>query len=129
MMRVLPIAPTPTAQTFQASGVSGKLSAPVNPAAAVYAQFRHIVGVSASDGMDAVPLFKLRILDNLIESYVKTQKTHGLSSEDIQVSVSARTVDTTIAALSADLRDAILSTAASPGAPHPPRGILVDLAA
>ena len=125
MIRVFPIGPSPVAQAFQTQGVSGKLSAPVNPDAAIYAHFRHIIGVSATDGLEGVPLFKLRILDNLIENYLKTQKSGGLRSEEIQVPVSPRTVDTTIAALSADLREAMLV----PGSPPPATGILLSLGA
>ena len=125
VIRVMPVAPAPQAQIFQTHGVSGKLSAPVSPPNRVYAHFRHIVGVSAPEGLNGVSLYKLRILDNLIESYLKTQKPQGLRSEDIQVPVSRATVDATLAAVSADYHDALLSR---PQAQTTATGILVDLA-
>ena len=43
----------------------GRVSVPVNPAHAVYARFKHVHGVPSRDG--GAPLFRLRVLDNLID--------------------------------------------------------------
>lgn len=111
------------------SGVSGKLSVPVNPQSEVYARFRHVVGVSAAEGGQGVPLMKLRILDNLIESYVKARARSPsvVRGEDLVVRVNARTVDTVIAALSADIHEDLAARPARPGDPTPNPGAVLSL--
>jgi hypothetical protein len=46
---------------------SGKLSYPVKPDQIIVAQFRHINTYPSDDGVSSASVFKLRILDNLIE--------------------------------------------------------------
>jgi hypothetical protein len=124
MHRIGAVIPSLTAHTLRAGGVSGKLSVPVSARALVYAHFRHVVGVSSDDPGQSVPLLKLRILDNLIETYLKTQPSGGVREEDMLVPVSERTVDTTIAALSADLHEAL---AARPGGQRGVSGAILSL--
>jgi hypothetical protein len=109
--------------TSQSTGVSGKLSVPVSPQSEVYARFRHVVGVSAEDGAQPVPILKLRILDNLIDRYVASRK--GL--EDVVVDVNPRTVDTVIAALSADVHEELAARAMQPGQISPEPGAVLSL--
>jgi len=89
------------------SGVSGKLSLPVRPSSEIQAHLRHVVGVGSADGQ-GVPLIKLQMLDSLIESYLKIQRSPPeLGGGGLGVRVDARSVDTTIAAVSADLHEAL----------------------
>ncbi len=129
MLRIVPVGPSLTAHALQASGVSGKLSVPVTPRAEIYAHFRHVVGVGADGPAEGVPLLKLRILDNLIESYLKAQRVRGVRNEDVVVPVSARTVDATIAALSADLHTALSTRARPPGGQAAEAGAILSLGA
>ena len=87
-------------------GVSGRIPVTVHPSVVVYARFRHIVGVPGGESSPGVPIVKLRVLDNLIDSYVSanSSKLRLPPPEEMKVSVDARTVDTYIAALSEQLR-------------------------
>ena len=98
--------PSLTSALTRPKGVSGKISVPVRPLTAVYARFRHIVGVPTRNSATQVPIMKLRILDNLIHSYVSANgaRLRLPAPSDIQVNVDARTVDTYIAALGEQLR-------------------------
>ncbi|MHB9292058.1 hypothetical protein Holit_01146 [Hollandina sp. SP2] len=53
-----------------------KMSLPVAPLEYIYAQFEHVSGIQAPEGMQRVPLTKLKILDCLIEqlSEMKNKK-------------------------------------------------------
>ena len=101
---VLPGLATPLSHR---GGLTGKLSVPVRPASVIHAQLRHVIGVSSADGRE-VPLLKLQMLDSLIESYLRVQ-THPArpEGEGLGVPVSSRTIDTTIAAVSADLHETL----------------------
>ncbi|MDR0628907.1 MAG: hypothetical protein LBG24_04590 [Treponema sp.] len=44
-----------------------KMSLPVAPLQYIYAQFKHVSGVQAPEGVRGVPITKLKILDCLIE--------------------------------------------------------------
>jgi hypothetical protein len=119
--RLPAMAPGLFPHSSQSTGVSGKLSVPVNPQSAVYARFRHVVGVSATQGMQGVPILKLMILDNLIENYLKG---HG---SGLVVDVDARTVDTVISALSADIHEGLTGRPIRPGESSPQPGSVLSL--
>jgi hypothetical protein len=44
-----------------------KMSLPVVPVQYIYAQFEHVSGVPAPEGIQGVPITKLKILDSLID--------------------------------------------------------------
>jgi hypothetical protein len=62
---------------------SAKLAYPVRSDQAVAAQFKHIVTYPAQEGIGSASIFKLRILDNLIEQLSGTQ---GLGKEYLRIS-------------------------------------------
>ena len=69
---------------------SGRISMPVSRIQSPYAQFKYVQGVPASSQGHAVPLNRLRVLNNLIDSLVSLKdgnvsrvKTSGLSDKAI----------------------------------------------
>jgi len=81
---------------------------PVRPAQAIYASFRHIQLLPDSRLQDGIPLYKLQILDSLIERMYATG--HGGQGQAASGSAAARTardeggVDRLIGELSKSLR-------------------------
>ena len=62
----------------------GKTTVPVRPMQAIYAQFKHIVGVPARDTDATVPFTKLRYLDNLIDRLVRLQSGKSVSYQRVE---------------------------------------------
>lgn len=120
--RLPSMAPGLFPHSSRSTGVSGKLSIPVSPQSAVYARFRHVVGVSATEGSQGVPILKLRILDNLIENYLRAR-----SGPELVVDVDARSVDTVISALSADIHEELTGRPIRQGESSPQPGSVLSL--
>jgi hypothetical protein len=63
-----------------------KMSLPVAPVQYIYAQFEHVSGVPAPEGIHGVPITKLKILDSLIdqlhEMKEKRNPVKGLFSDE-----------------------------------------------
>ncbi|MDR2798075.1 MAG: hypothetical protein LBB80_07005 [Treponema sp.] len=51
-----------------------KISLPVAPLQYIYAQFKHVSGVQVPEGVQGVPITKLKILDCLIEQLGEMKK-------------------------------------------------------
>jgi len=102
-----------------------RLSLPVKPAYSTYARFEHIRGVPAADG--AVPIFKLRILDKLIDrllSYGESPAVVQSLSSSIRLG-GAEALDP----LESRLRQRVLGQPALFGGQFSAAGMLVDLVA
>lgn len=54
---------------------SSKILVPVKPSQTVLAQFRHISGFSASKDQRALPLFRVQVLNNLIDNLQKRSQS------------------------------------------------------
>ena len=115
----------------QADG--GDVIMPVRPAQAVYANFKHIQVRPDSRLDDGVPLYKLKILDTLIDH---------LSAKKPAAAVDAGSIDNTIIEMSRSMRTsgggtaggAFGAMAGGPSASYragflPPPGAFVDLVA
>jgi hypothetical protein len=92
---------------------------PVRPAQLVYANFKHIQVRPDSHLRDGIPLYKLKILDTLIDQ---------LSKKPLP-SVDAGSIDSTIAELSRGFRAAGTTGQAYRGGFLPAPGAFVDLTA
>ena len=104
---------------------SGRITAPVNPAHAVYARFKHIQGVPAQDG--GAPIFRLRVLDNLIDRLLRyREEAPGL--EELR-ELSPEGIDPLISKLQSRLRSHLLQFPPSFGGNYPETGMLIDLIA
>jgi len=101
----------------QADG--GDMIMPVRPAQLIYANFKHIQVMPDSGLQDGVPLYKLKILDTLIDQ---------LSTKKPVPSVDAGSIDSIIGEMSQGLRRGGMAQAYRAGF-LPAPGALVDLVA
>lgn len=103
----------------------GRITAPVNPAHAVYARFKHIQGVPAKGG--GAPIFRLRVLDNLIDRLLRyREEVPGLEKLG---EMNPESVDPLISELQSRLRSHLLQFPSSFGGNYPETGMLIDLIA
>jgi hypothetical protein len=72
----------------------GKIAIPLKPSQSMYARFRHIAAIPATSGDTEVPVYKLRILDNLIERLIGKK---GNAEEFVKLS--SKNIDTIISSL------------------------------
>ena len=105
---------------------------PVRRAQAVYANFTHIQVRPDSHLKNGVPLYKLRILDSLIDTMARKTRT-GVSVEDspggTALRADAGSIDAVIAGMSRDLRSSGGSRSAYRAGFFPEPGAFVDLVA
>jgi hypothetical protein len=103
----------------------GRISVPVNPAHVVYARFRHIQGVPAQNG--GAPLFRLRVLDNLIDRLLQ----YNEKVPDIMQlkSMEAESIDPLISEFQNRLRSRVLQFPPAFGGGYSETGMLIDLSA
>ena len=85
--------------------MQGKLSVPVKPMFTMFAQFKHISGVPKKDS--SVPVYKLMILDNLIDQFVTVRGRGALESTRELQQLSPQTVDAQINTFFNDLHQRI----------------------
>ncbi len=105
--------------------LDGRITAPVNPAYAVYARFKHIQGVPAQDG--GAPIFRLRVLDNLIDRLLRyREEVPGL--EELR-ELNPESIDPLISRLQSRLHSHLLQFPSSFGGNYPETGMLIDLIA
>lgn len=100
-----------------------RLTVPVKPTYSPYARFEHIRGVPSSDG--GVPIFKLRILDKLIDRLLG----YG---EAVPAGLGAGKpgdLEPVVRQLQSRLQRHVLSRAPLFGGQFPETGMLVDLVA
>lgn len=70
---------------------TGKITVPLKPSRSIYARFKHITAIPAKMDNEGVPVYKLRILDNLIERLIgQTNKAEEF------IRVSPERIDTLI---------------------------------
>jgi len=105
--------------------LGGRVQAPVEPAYAMQARFKHIRGVPAPGG--GIPLFKLQVLDSLIDRLLSLRE-----GKDVMAHIAGLTagrLEPLLASLEGRLREALLGTRPPFGGQFPETGMLVDLAA
>jgi hypothetical protein len=105
-----------------------RLTAPVRPAQTVFAQFKHIRSVPSSDG--AVSLFKLRVLDNLIDRLLAegVEVPAGLDGSGPDAG-RIDSLDSLMEGMQRDLRERVLRLPTPFGGAFSGRGTLIDLVA
>jgi hypothetical protein len=103
----------------------GRLSVPVNPAYSPYARFEHVRGVPASEG--GVPIFKLRVLDKLIDRLLGYGQTVS-PAEDLG-SLRPEALEPVVYRLQQQLHRHVLNRTSAFGGQFPETGMLVDLVA
>jgi hypothetical protein len=115
----------------QADGPSAVL--PVRRAELLYANFRHIQVRPDTRLEDGIPLYKLKILDALIDSFARVSGEPGGARGSIgagkKPTPSADTIDRVISAVAKNLRSESSGSAAYRAGFLPAPGAFVDLAA
>jgi hypothetical protein len=104
---------------------NGRITVPVNPAHAVYARFKHVLGVPSQNG--GAPLFRLRVLDNLIDRLLRY--CEQVPSEESLRNLDAQAIDPLISRLQNQLRGHLLQFPSAFGGTFPETGMLIDLIA
>jgi len=104
---------------------AGRIAVPVNPAHAVYARFKHVRGVPSQDG--GAPLFRLRVLDNLIDRLLRYSEQ--VPSVEQLRDLDAEAIDPLISRLQNQLRSHLLQFPSTFGGTFPETGMLIDLIA
>ena len=102
-----------------------KLSVPVHPVLTIYAHFKHIRGIPSVDG--GVPMFKLRILDNLIDRLLSYRENLP-AIKDLK-RLDTENIDPLIYNLQQHLKNLVMSSQPLFGGFYPETGMLVDLVA
>jgi hypothetical protein len=103
----------------------GRITVPVNPAHTIYARFKHVRGVPASNG--GASLFKLRILDSLIDRLLSYSEP--VPSLERLRDLDEQAIDPLINSLQTRLRGHLLQFPSSFGGTFPETGMLIDLSA
>jgi hypothetical protein len=103
----------------------GRITVPVKPAHAVYARFKHVLGVPSQEG--GTPMFKLRVLDNLIDRLIRYSEQVP-TREQLQ-DLDAEAIDPLINRLEERLRGHLLQFPSPFGNTFPETGMLIDLVA
>ena len=105
---------------------------PVRRAQMIYASFKHIQVRPDSQLQDGVPLYKLRILDTLIDQMSPKAETDASAADRPgrgTIHADAASIDTVIAGLSSELRSTEGSSGAYRAGFFPEPGAFVDLVA
>lgn len=88
-----------------------KINVPVSPHSSPYAQYKYVRGVPASNREKAVPVSKLRVLNNLIDSLQKVKSQRELLPEVKSDKLSSEVLDAMIKDYSQQLHQAMKKTA------------------
>ena len=104
---------------------ASRITVPVNPAYAVYARFKHVLGVPSHTG--GTPLFRLQVLDNLIDRLLRYSEQVP-SRESLQ-NMDSQGIEGLISRLQNQLHSHLLQLPSSFGGAFPETGMLIDLIA
>lgn len=99
-----------TAEIVRASQ-NNKINVPVSPSRSPYAQYKYVRGVPASNRDKAVPVSKLRVLNNLIDSLHKTKSQREIIPQQKGDNLSNDVLDAMIKDYSKQLHQAMKQTA------------------
>jgi hypothetical protein len=80
-----------------------KITVPVRPFLSPSIALKHLIGIPSTDNMDSIPLYKLRMLDNLIERLTRL-KAQGISKEFAD-RITAHNIDSYIKNLTDQVRN------------------------
>jgi hypothetical protein len=106
-------------------GLGGRVQAPVDPAYAIQARFKHIRGVPSPGA--GLPLFKLQVLDSLIDRLLAL-RVEGSLPADVS-GLAAERLESLIVSLEGRLHESLLKSRPAFGGQFPETGLLVSLAA
>jgi hypothetical protein len=123
----------PIAEVYSARFSGGRLEVPVRPSDAIYANFRHVVGIPVTEPGIGIPIDRLILLDRLI-SQLESARLGKVARPESPEKLPASEIDSLIEAYEKRLHAAarILPFAATnPYRPavSVPSGIIVNLVA
>ncbi len=122
----VPIISFPTIMRIQES--SGKIRYPVKPLGSISAVFKHIDAIPSKQGVGGISLYKLRILDGLIEKLIRTGKYSN--TRNIAVGrIDKESIDNVIEKLSLQLKASVNSLASYSSGIGIESGLIVNLLA
>lgn len=93
-----------------ASSSGQKLNIPVSPAMSPYAQFKHVRGVPDFSQKRAVPVQKLQVLNNIIDSLHKLKSQRKMIPVKQEDGLSDKAIDAMIHQFSSQLHQALSKT-------------------
>lgn len=93
-----------------ASTSGQKLNIPVSPAMSPYAQFKHVRGVPDFSQKRAVPVQKLQVLNNIIDSLHKLKSQRKMIPVKQEDGLSDKAIDAMINQFSSQLHQALTKT-------------------
>jgi hypothetical protein len=101
---ISPTGPTIINRLYMINDLTRKISVPVRRFFSPSIALKHLIGIPTSNDLEGIPLYKLRILDNLIERLARLKKENntGITGEVI----SADNIDTHISRLSSQVKNA-----------------------
>ncbi|NOY08795.1 MAG: hypothetical protein GXP33_08125 [Spirochaetes bacterium] len=106
----------------------GKLLLPVAPLNAISAAFKHITPMPSRTGKGDIPLYKLRVLDDLLDRILSGRKSKTVNKIK-NVKITARNIDSLISGVSAQLRIKSLSSEQYGMVFKPDTGLIINLVA
>jgi hypothetical protein len=113
-----------SALSFPPSG-GGKILLPVRPAYALFASFKHIQVIPDATLEEGVPLYKLALLDSLIEQMAVS----GAARKEAEKGRTPGSIDGVIEELSARLRSRAAASPSFGAGTLPAAGLVVDMVA
>jgi len=117
--------PTILPNIMSIRGLSGRISVPVRRLSTPYAQFKHIKGVPVSAG--GLPVFKLKILDGLIEQLLSYRgRISGLPELE---QLKPEGLDALIGQLQQQLQRTLTANPPLFGGSYPETGLVVNMLA
>jgi hypothetical protein len=122
---ISPTGPTIINRLYMINDLTRKISVPVRRFFSPSIALKHLIGIPTSNDLEGIPLYKLRILDNLIERLARLKKENntGITGEVI----SADNIDTHISRLSSQVKNAYNRIAPFAGGLSPESGRLLDI--
>jgi hypothetical protein len=123
----------PFSSIARATYAGGRLAVPVPPSLAIYASFKHVVGVPSESGSGA-SLDKVKLLDTLIDRLAEAERAAAISPREFRPAASAiepARMDALIERYRKELVSAIRTAELRPyaAAPRAPTGIAFALSA
>jgi len=107
------------------SNVSKKISLPVRPFLSHSLAFKHIRGVPSKKNGEAIPTFKLRILDNLIELFIQLKNTKSINK--IYKDINPENIDTLIENIELNIRKQVNIIPPPFGGIFPETGLILNV--
>ena len=116
----------PYSNVMHARHSNKKVSLPVQRQQYLYARFKHVVGVPPHGSNRGLSLFKLKILDNIIERLSSMQSKKGGGKTDV-TGLDAKALDAMIEKYKSELHTEVQKSSFSFGGANSAGGMILDM--